>query len=213
MGKLICPICGASTAFSPTYLKQKALLNESSTEDRKEYGEATMPAVVPRNYVGDQYAILECEACDERFVAGYIRGDWMAVYPITRKSVAKDIPQPMRGEFEEANLCFAVGAYRACSTMCQMALEALWREKHVSGLNQLKENGVISQALFDRATEVRLWAGIIKHETLSEVVSKDDAEQLLTCLEVILNDVYVEPSRLEALKKKRKQMEGKSCEQ
>ncbi len=206
MGKLICPICGTSTAFSPVYLKQRAILNEESSSDRTIYGEATMQAVIPRDYIGALYAILDCQACEERFVARYIDYEWVAVYPLPHKQVSDKIPEPIKGEFEEANLCFAVGAYRACVAVCQIALEALWRDKKVSGLNQLKDDGIISSALFERATEIRLWAGIIKHKTLAESVSKDDAEQLLTYLEVILNDVYVEPKRLESFKQRREQI-------
>jgi len=83
----------------------------------------------------------------------------------------------------------------------------LWQNKKVSGLNQLRDDGIISQRLFDRATEIRLWGDIVKHEPIAESVSKDDAEELLTYLEDILNHVYVEQARYEAFKQKRKRIE------
>ena len=84
--------------------------------------------------------------------------------------------------------------------------ESVCQDKEVSGLNELHSSGTISDTLFNKATEIRLWAGIVKHIPLAEAVSKEDANQLLAYLEVILNDVYVEPKRLAGLTKKRKDL-------
>jgi hypothetical protein len=205
MNKLICPICGTPTSIEPVIIESpKALLPDESTSTSSVYGKARVFAVTDNDsphYVS--YGVFECQACGERFVAKKHRYDdayWVAIYPLPHKLVAGEIPEPIKSDFEEANKCFAIGARKACVAMCQIALEALWRDKGVSGLNQLKDNGIISTSLFNRATEIRLWAGVIKHKTLSESVSEEDAAQLLTYLEVILNDVYVEPKRLEGVK-------------
>ena len=162
---------------------------------------------MPDYYSGRKYAILCCQSCDSLFIALETYSNEMSVvYPIARKSVSKDIEQPIRGEFEEACLCFAIGAYRACAAMCQRVMESVCQNKKVSGLNELQSSGTISDTLFNKATEIRLWAGIVKHIPLAEAVSKEDANQLLAYLEVILNDVYVEPKRLAGLTKKRKDL-------
>ncbi|GAG40223.1 unnamed protein product, partial [marine sediment metagenome] len=101
------------------------------------------------------------------------------------------------------NLCFSVGAYRSCASMCQIALEALWRDKEVSNLNGMKDKGIISSNLYDRANEVRLFGNVAKHELVPDAVEKEEAEQLLAYLEAILNAVYVEPKRLDSLRQKR----------
>jgi len=120
---------------------------------------------------------------------------------------SEEIPQTIKNEFEEANLCFTIGAYRACVSMCQIALEALWRDKQVSSLKELTEKGIISKQLYERADEIRQWGNIAKHDLLSEAVSKEDAEQLLEYLEMILDHVYVQPARLDVFREKRKQLE------
>ena len=71
------------------------------------------------------------------------------------------------------------------------------------------ENGVVSKALFDRATEIRLWAGVTKHKPIAESVSKEDAEHLLGYLRAILDHIFVEPAKLDVLKQKREQLEKK----
>ena len=160
-----------------------------------------------------RYAILNCQNCECCFVAvqDIVREEsgWFVVHPISRKNVSEEIPEPINSELAEANLCFALGAYRACAAMCQIALEALWRDKEVSGLNELKERGIISEQLFDRATEIRLWANLIKHEVVVEVVTQTEVNELLVYLEAITNSVYVEPKRLSDMKRKREEIEKK----
>jgi len=210
MGKLICPHCGSFTAFSAAQVIGKGVLVESSSESRTVWGDVRISAVVPYKYEYDEesYAILVCRACMLCFVAKremYADEDeWSAVYPIQHKPVAEDIPNPIYSEFEEANLCFAIGAYKACISMCMIALEALWQQQKASRLDDLKDKGIISSRLFDRANEIRRWAGVVKHEPIHEIVTKEETEELLTYLEEILHDVYVRPARLAALAKKRK---------
>ncbi len=198
MAKLICPHCGSFTAFSPAEIV--------------EWRDTSIPAVVPYQYryVKESYAILVCQACMKYFVAKREKltkeDAWSAVYPIQHKTVPTEIPEPIRGELEEANLCFAVGAYKACISMCMTALEVLWRDKSASGLNDLKGKGIISSLLFNQATEIRLWAGMVKHELIHETVQPEETEELLTYLEDILHDVYVQPARTAALQQKRKQV-------
>lgn len=180
-----------------------------------------LKAVTDEKYMtveGVCYAILICQTCGQWFVARkeeesvspLVTREWTAVYPIPRQPVAEEIPEPIKSEFEEAQLCFAVGAYRACVTICMVALEALWHHQGVSGLNQLKDDGIISARLFDQATEIRLWAGIVKHELIHEPVGTEEAQELLTYLEAIFDTVYVQPARLDALAKKREKLKKDS---
>jgi hypothetical protein len=213
MSKLICPNCGVATSFSPEQIIGRGILLDYSTEAKTTWGKVQISAVTSYTHDEDTYAILVCRACNEYFVAKrekYTEEDnWSPVYPIPHKPAAKEIPEPVKGEFEEANLCFAVGAYRGCVSMCETALEALWRKQDASGLQDLKEKGIISPQLYDRGKEVRLWGNVAKHEPIPDAVEKEDAEQLLTYLETILNAVYVEPERLAKLAQKREQLKKK----
>lgn len=213
MKGLICPHCNTPTAFTPIYLTRQSVLDFVLGTREAAKRPEVVPAVMQEWWNDLRYALVYCQTCDYVFVAANSKmgADWFAVYPIAHQSAAKDIPQPIKGEFEEANLCFAVGAYRACAAMCQRTLESLCQNKKVSGLNQLRDDGIISQRLFDRATEIRLWAGIVKHEPIAEPVSKDDAGELLTYLEDILNHVYVEPAHYKARKQKRERITKKAA--
>lgn len=212
MGKLICPHCGSFTAFSPAQIRGEGVLLDKSSDEYTHWGEVQISAVVPNKYeYGEEgYAILVCLSCTNYFIAKREKygdkDDWLAVYPIQHKPVASEIPEPIKSEFEEANLCFAVGAYKACVTISMVALESLWQQQKASGLNELRDRGVISPRLFDQATEIRLWAGLVKHELTHETVTREETEELLSYLEEILHDVYVRPTRSAALAEKRKQV-------
>lgn len=210
MAKLVCPFCGAFTSLEPIEFVARVKIQGTSGL-RYEVGKAS---AIDYDEVGEvSHGIVECKACGRRFVAiGNNNDEWAAVYPIATKYVDPDIDEPMRGEFKEALLCFAVGAYRGCASMCVTTLEALWRDQKASGLKDLKEKGIISQKLFEKGDEVRLWGDIAKHEFVPDVVKKEDAEELITYLEAILNDVYVEQRRISRFAEKRKELELKKKE-
>jgi hypothetical protein len=162
-------------------------------------------ACTPETYGVRTYGIIMCQACEELFVAEKKEySGWESVYPILHKPVSQDIPEPMRSELEEANLCFAVGAYRGCLLLCRTALIDLQRREKVSNLKELKDRGHISDLLYRQADEVRLWANLVGHEVIVSEVTEDDCEELLNYLGAILDAVYVQPAHLAALTQKRK---------
>lgn len=220
MGKLTCPHCGSITSFSPVMLEGDGISVGESSELHTRRRRVQLEAITDEKYMDYQarsrrdflYAVLECQGCNEWFVAGKARygGEWSAVYPIPHRPVAKEIPEPIKSEFEEAHLCFAVGAYRGCLLICRTTLVAMQREQMVSGLDALVANGIISPTLLGQAHEVRLWGNIMAHEpVLPEEIDKDDVEQLLAYLEILLDAIYVQPKRLSELTQKREKLKKK----
>jgi len=212
-GKLVCPLCGVYTAFSPLLLKGRGVFLADLDSSNVYYRDVALRAMIDDDYMtprDTQYAILTCEACGGWFVAKKHRyEEWFAVYPILHKTVAEEIPEPVKSELEEANLCFAVEAYRGCLLVCRTALIDMQREQGVPNLKELSNKGIISNMLYGQADQVRLWANMIGHEELPETISKDDTEQLLTYLEMLLDTIYVQPKRLSALTGKLEQLKKK----
>ncbi len=216
MGALACPHCGAATSLNPVMIKSdSAYLPDKSSKNYSSFGPARVIAITDDDhphYIS--HGVFQCQACGGRFAAKkhkYDDRDWVVVYPIPHKPVSEDIPQPIKSDFEEVNLCLAVGACKACVSMCQIALEALWRDKKVSGLKELSDKGIVASQLYERANEIRQWGNVAKHEPIADAVTKEDAEQLVAYLDKILNEVYIEPKRFDALRQKREQIEKKTA--
>jgi hypothetical protein len=106
MAKLVCPNCGTPTAFTPIFLARDEAFGYTDGTALAARHDGVVKAEMQRRIKDTSYAILECQNCFCCFVARRTSTpDWAAVYPIMRKSVSKDIPQPMQSEFEEASLC------------------------------------------------------------------------------------------------------------
>lgn len=212
MGQLQCPHCGVFTAAEPEWFDAEVQIAVASFSVstvgkaiQKHRGKAH--AVTEPEGGQPTYGIMVCQSCKKRFVAQEAKsGIWTAVHPITHRTVPDEIPEPIKSEFEEAQLCAAVGAHRACATMCAISAEAAWHEQKVSGLEELKEKGTLSTLLYDQANEVRLWNNIVKHELISEPVTEAEAQELLGYVGDLLHAIYVQPKRLSQMTAKREEL-------
>lgn len=210
MAGLICPHCSTPAPFTPIFInatdKNRAVYDFAVGIELASKYPGIFKAEMPSSFKGSTYAILSCQQCERVFIAMAIGSRWVSVYPIQHKISPNEIPEPIKSEFEEASLCFAVKSYKSCLLMCQVTLEHVWHEQNVSGLAELRDKGILPPALYKRVEQIRLWGNLQKHELITEAVSLEDAEQLLSYLEILLNEVYVEPKRLDALAQKRKDL-------
>jgi hypothetical protein len=208
----ICPHCNTATSLQPIQIDSEyAFLVEDSSEKSPKFGHAKVTAITDDDSPHyTSFGIFECQVCGKRFAAKrtkYADNNWIPIYPIPHKIVSDDIPEPIKSNFEEANLCFSVRAYRASTAMCQIALEAVWRNLDIPDLKSLEEKGLISKTLKQRADEIRLWGNVVKHEEITEPITNEDCEQLIAYLNSIIERVFIEPKRFERLKGKRNKIE------
>jgi hypothetical protein len=209
MGNILCPHCNTATSLNPVLIEDnRAFMPDRSSETERVYEKAVVFGIKEAKYPYNvSYGIFECQACGERFLARKEEyTDWVVAYPLSRKPVDEEIPEPIKSQFEEAQLCFVVDAYLGCLLVCRTALIALQRNKGVTSLKELKEKGIISNILYEQADEVRLWANMVGHEDIPIRTARDDCEELLVYMEALLNAIYVEPKRLADLSQKRKQL-------
>jgi hypothetical protein len=201
---LKCPHCSVITSLMPVTISNGLYSIEVITDGDEKNDKI-------------RYGIYVCQDCGRQFIAkgiyerrqsGRWTLEWEPIYPIASRNISIEIPKIIEAQFREAALCLSVRAYLACTFMCQRVLESICQDKNIANLNDLLSNGLISQMLFDRATEIRLWAGITKHKPLSESVVREDAEELLNYLDSILITIYVEPIKYDNLKKKRQQIKN-----
>ncbi len=211
MENILCPHCNTATSLNAVLIEDDhAFMPDRSSEGQQVYEKAVVFAIKEAEYPYKvDYGIFQCRACSERFVAKKEEyTDWVVAYPLPYKPVDKEIPEPIKSQFEEARLCFVVDAYLGCLLVCRTALIAVQRNKGVANLKELREKGLISNTLYEQADEVRLWANMVSHEDIPDKVVKDDCEQLLAYMEALLYAIYVEPKRLADLSQKRKQLKN-----
>lgn len=213
MGNILCPHCNTATSLNPVLIEDdNAFMPDRSSVGERVYEKAVVFAIKKAEYPYKvDYGIFQCQACGERFVAKkqeYVDEDWVVAYPLPHKLVAEEIPEPIKSQFGEAQICFAVGTYLGSLLVCRTALIAVQRDTGVTSLKELKEKGLISNILYKQADEVRLWANMVGHEDIPGKVARNDCEQLLAYMEALLYAIYVEPKRLADLSQKRKQLKN-----
>ena len=213
MENIRCPHCDTATSLNAVLIvDDHAFMPKRSSKEKLVYEKAMVSAIKKAEYPYKvDYGIFQCQACGEHFVAKkhkYEDRDWVVVHPLPNKPVAEEIPEPIKSQFEEAQICFTIGTYLGCLLVCRTALIAVQRNTNVTSLKELEEKGLISNILYKQADEVRLWANMVGHEDIPDEVIRNDCEQLLAYMEALLHAIYVEPKRLADLSQKRKQLEN-----
>lgn len=162
------------------------------------------------------FTISECNSCD--FFVLVRRNSFdesiVKVYPDPLPEPAHEkSPAFLKRDLEEANLCFAVGAYRAASVMARRALQSCCIDKGAPDkrlqeqINWLLSEQVITKDIKDWADEVRFTGNDAAHPPEKpeedENVSREDAEDMLGLLKQFVNVLYVAPALAEERRQKR----------
>lgn len=133
------------------------------------------------------------------------------IYPAPLpKPTDKHVPEPIRADLDEAKTCFSVSAWRASAVMARRAMQSVAVEKGASKGKKLHEqiaellaSGKITADLKEWADVVR-WVGNDGAHPNNEVVTKEDAEEVLHLSEQFLSVLYVTPGIAKNLKTRKK---------
>ncbi|MDO8611644.1 MAG: hypothetical protein Q7R32_02330 [Dehalococcoidia bacterium] len=208
MAKLVCPHCEVATALIPTRITGTGILHDYSSPGHRQQGTVTVSAIMEPQ-TGHHFAIAECAGCKALFVAVKEQGsygDWVTAWPMPQRTVAEEIPSPVREAFRDALTSLSAGSLGGCLLMCRTTLIRLQRQQGVSSLLELRDKGTISDMLYQQADEVRLWANVVGHEDFeSGALTSTACEELVLYIEALLEAVYVQPARLDKLRSLRKQ--------
>ena len=209
MAGLLCPHCGIATSFNPAPIRGQGVLVDYSDAGNTVKGQVAVSAVVDDRNLAPHFAVVQCAGCDKLFVAGRHYGhfgDWETAWPLVTRDVSRDLPDLIRTAFEDALTCRAANGLGGCLMMCRTTLIRLLRDQGASSLKELRDKGMISDALFQQADEVRLWANVIGHEDYdAEVLTRELSDELVTYIESLLDAVYVQPAKLARHRELRKQ--------
>lgn len=149
-----------------------------------------------------------CNGCGQ---ACLVRGEGDTIYPYPLPAPSdKHIPEDLRGDLDEAKLCFSVQCYRACAVIARRCVQQACLTKGAKKSNlveqivELREPGHITKDIEEWATVVR-WIGNDAAHPGGQAVAKEDAEDCLKLAEQFLHVLFVTP----ALAKSRREQRGK----
>ena len=149
-----------------------------------------------------EYVLIQCDRCGvpsvqvrEDYGRGFEDDEPEIVFPAPRR-LSRNIPRPLRRDWEEARTCFDAKAYTATAVMVRRTLEGTCKENGIGGkslykgLADLKDRGLIDGPLADWADALRVLGNQGAHYTV-ETVTREDAADALDFAEALLDHVYV----------------------
>ncbi len=207
MAGLTCPHCGVATAFYP------ALITTLMSETVDGAMQVDVPAVMPPAAGRPGLAIVECQGCHQTFIArrDSQQREWQSMWPLGKPTRLPGVPDEIWHAYEEAQLCGAAGAFAGCLMMCRTAVTRLQRDQNVSRLRDLRDQGKISDMLYQQADEVRLWANVVGHEDYDlKSLTSHFCDELLAYVESLLDAIYVQPAKLSKVRAERQQRKSKT---
>jgi hypothetical protein len=134
-------------------------------------------------------------------------------YPRRVTTVDPTIPKEIGDDFNEANRCLGVEAKKATVVMCRRALQNTCLSKGASPdielfkqIDELESKRIINPSMKDVAHTIRIianWGAHPQGDPLRDV-TLDDALEIIKFTSEFLDEVFVRPARLDALKLKKK---------
>lgn len=195
----ICPYCGAKSTFSCLF---------------------SVKGFFKGSYF--PFSVWNCHYCDH---AIFVTQDSSqhdhvvtqnlqikSIFPSLEPIVDGRVPEGIAGDFIEAGRCFNIGAFKASVVMSRRTIQKMCLnlgankgEKLYKQINQLKQGGRLHSDLADIATEIRFIGNDGAHPTDDELdeITNEDAKEIFDFTAELLDDLYVRPQKVLAMKKKR----------
>jgi hypothetical protein len=161
-----------------------------------------------------KWTLAKCPSC--RFPMLAVQEDYgtgleetaTRVYPPRAKQLGWSIPTPIRNAYREALSCFKAKAFTASAIMCWKTLEGLCvahgiKTRNLSqSLKKLKEKELIEGRLLEWAEELRHFGNEAAHD-VGVTISAQDAKDIMTFTEALMEYVFTYRDQFERFKKRR----------
>jgi len=190
---IYCPHCHRHTSLTPAPVKYRCGGHSYTTD-----------AVWDKDYQ-NAWWLGVCNACENPVL---VLNKGQKVFPTPLPApTSEDIPQEIRGDLDEAKICFSATAYRAAAVMARRVIQVAAKDKGATGdklvsqIHELQKSGKITNDLKEWADAVR-WVGNDAAHPSGAQVAKEDAEDVLHLAEQLLHVLYVAPAVAASLKKR-----------
>ena len=135
-----------------------------------------------------------------------------SISPASEPDVDSRVPKGIADDFVEASKDFNIASYKSSAVMARRTIQkmslnlgATKTKKLYEQIDELKISGKLHPDLADIATEIRFLGNDGAHpedDGLDEI-SEEDAKEILDFTAELLDDLYVRPQKVAAMKKKR----------
>lgn len=168
------------------------------------------------------FSVWSCHHCDRAIFVTHNPSEYdhvvtqqfqlKSVFPSLEPIVDERVPRGIAEDFVEAGRCFNIGAFKASVVMSRRTIQKMCLnlgankgEKLHKQINQLKQEGKLHSDLADIATEIRFLGNGGAHPIDDELdeITNEDAREILDFTAELLDDLYVRPQKVLAMKMKR----------
>lgn len=124
-----------------------------------------------------------------------------------------DVPTVIARAAKEAHEAYSIGALMAAILMARTVVEATAKERGITSgqlvkkIDAMKDAELIRKSTAEAAHEIRHFGNDMAHGDLDDVPDTDDAAEVLTLMDEVLNEVYQGPARTERVKSRRSRTE------
>jgi hypothetical protein len=170
----------------------------------------TLFTLQPAEGGAEKWKMARCGACRRPLFVILDEGQShvLRTFPPISLEKPAGIPDGVGDDYVEARLCLSVGAYKAAVAMCRRALQAAALDKKckradlMKQLDQLGEKGLLNPTLLEVAHQVRHFGNYGSHPDRDGLgsITKQEAETIQGLTWQVLEDVYVNPERVRAMK-------------
>ena len=196
--KFTCPYCHAISAFGCVY---------SATS----YNGGYYPVSVWACHNCDRAIFVRNQGTAHQHVAsGELRID--SILPASEPSVDQRVPEGIGADFIEASRDFNIASYKSSAVMARRTIQkmclnlgATKGKKLHEQIEELKKGGRLHPDLADIATEIRFLGndGAHPEDDGIDEVGEEEAKEVLDFTAELLDDLYVRPQKVAAMKEKR----------
>lgn len=162
--------------------------------------------------IREKWRIGRCEECQKPLFVVMDDGEneIKRVFPPVSLERPQDIPSGVADDFVEGNLCLSVGAYKAAVSLCRRSLQAAALNKKckksdrlMHQLDELGDRGDLNASLLAAAHQIRHFGNYGSHPNGDGLgdISEEEAAAVRDLTWQVLEDLYVNPAKVEAVKK------------
>jgi len=212
----LCPRCGKQSSFEmigelPVTFSGETILPYGSQQPHKHYSDRVVcmvcrhcqqgVVVVEEEWIGDHPSR---EGIGKGGAVSYRGIHW---WPLPQSKLSEDVPSDIADIFAEAVTTYYAKAPRATAVMLRRTIESIavhFGEDHgplAQRLQKLADRNILQPSLSEWAKEIRLVGNQGAHFDPAEMVSMDDATQLMSFVQELMKYLFILPAELQRRRK------------